>query len=79
MLTLNLGVVPARPRHSHPLSSRRHTRKKFENPHDAGLVFITSSGFKEGSAATLVSRKRVACSTTDEEGSWICIDVGRNQ
>ncbi|CAM9096946.1 unnamed protein product, partial [Laminaria digitata] len=61
------------------LGTRRHTRKKFENPHDAGLVFITSSGFKEGTAATLVSRRRVACSTTDEESSWICIDVGRDQ
>lgn len=61
------------------LGTRRHTRKKFENPHDAGLVYISSSGFREGAAATLVSRKRVPCSTTDEEGSWICIDVGRNQ
>ncbi|CAN0194370.1 unnamed protein product [Ascophyllum nodosum] len=61
------------------LGTRRHTRKKFENPHDAGLVYISSSGFKEGTAATLVSRRRVPCSTTEEEGSWICLDVGQNQ
>ncbi|CAB1121527.1 unnamed protein product [Ectocarpus sp. CCAP 1310/34] len=61
------------------LGTRRHTRKKFENPHDAGLVFVTSSGFKDGSPSTLVSRRRVPCSTTDEDGSWYCIDVGQNQ
>eukprot|EP00752_Nemacystus_decipiens_P009127 g8151.t1 len=61
------------------LGTRRHTRKKFENPHDAGLVYVTSSGFKDGGAATLVSRRRVPCCTTDEEGSWYCIDVGQNQ
>lgn len=42
-------------------------------------MYVTSSGFKDGGAATLVSRRRVPCCTTDEEGSWYCIDVGQNQ
>ncbi|CAM9442466.1 unnamed protein product [Choristocarpus tenellus] len=60
------------------LGTRRH-KKKFENPHELGLLWVTSSGLKEGSEATLVSRKRVPCSTTDKADSWICFDVGKNQ
>ncbi|CAM9553999.1 unnamed protein product [Discosporangium mesarthrocarpum] len=60
------------------LGTKRH-KKKFENPHEQGLLWVTSSGLKDGAESTLVSRKRLPCSTTDKPDSWFCVDVGKNQ
>ncbi|KAJ8610480.1 hypothetical protein CTAYLR_007776 [Chrysophaeum taylorii] len=54
-------------------------RERFQNPHDKGRLRITSSGLEIGTESLLVARKRMPCWTNDMEGSWICVDFGRNR
>ncbi|CAM9685306.1 unnamed protein product, partial [Phaeothamnion confervicola] len=60
------------------LGTHHHTRK-FENPHDAGLVRVTSSGMEVGTEAAVVSRRRAPSRTKRSPESWICVDVGSQQ
>ncbi|KAG5178451.1 Mgm1-like protein [Tribonema minus] len=57
------------------LGTAKHTRR-FQNPHDRGLLSITSSGMAVGTESTLVSRRRVPCATASARDSWVCLDVG---
>jgi len=57
------------------LGTAKHTTR-FRNPHDRGLIAITSSGMAIGTESTLVSRKRVQCMTSPSKDSWISLDIG---
>ena len=53
--------------------------KKFENPHDAKRVRITSSGMSAGTESMLVSRKRGECIVGSGNDVWLCVDFGRSR